>query len=52
MNSDPFSLLIPKSGNGIDFSMSSSASVTHLRALLRMLRFSFQPKAIPAVVNV
>jgi len=45
-------LSIPKSGNGIDFSMSSSAAITHLRALLRTLRFSVQPNAISVTVNV
>lgn len=43
MDSLPLSESMPRIGNGIEAVMSTNASNTHLRALLRTLRFSVQP---------
>ena len=54
MNSDPLSLSTPRigNGNGMIFAISSNAASTHLRALLRTLRFSVQPVAMSVTVSV
>ena len=52
MNSDPLSESTPRIGNGIARAMSSRAASTHLRALLRTLRFSVQPVAMSVTVSV
>jgi hypothetical protein len=48
----PLSESTPSSGNGMINEISSSAAITHLRALLRTERFSVQPVAMSVTVRV
>ena len=42
----------PSTGNGMIEATSSRAAITHLRALLRTLRFSVHPVAMSVTVSV
>ncbi|NCL75536.1 hypothetical protein AIIKEEIJ_03002 [Rhodococcus sp. YH1] len=46
------SLSTPRIGNGMMPAISSRAAITHLRALLRTLRFSVHPVAMSVTVRV
>ena len=52
MSSEPLSLSTPSTRNRMIEATSSRASTTHLRALLRTLRFSVHPVAMSVTVGV
>ncbi len=51
MNSLPLSESTPSKGNGMIPAISSSAAITHLRALLGTNRFSVQQVAMSVTVS-
>lgn len=52
MNSPPLSESTPSSGNGMTNAISSSAAITHLRALSGTDRFSAGPVAMSVTAAV